>query len=87
MRAVYRPSHPGAVCFVDGVAIHAGDVVDVPGSVIARIGDLIPEDAGAVAAADFISAISAPTPHNPETPASPADVTPPKRGRKARGEA
>lgn len=87
MRAVFRPSHPGAVCFVDGVAIHAGDVVDVPGAVVARIGDLIPEDEGTAAAADFIAAISAPTPLNPETPASSATVTPPKRGRKARGEA
>lgn len=87
MRAVYRPSHPGAVCFVDGVAIHAGDVVDAPGAAIARIGDLIPEDEGAASSADFIAAISAPTPHNPELPASPATVTPLKRGRKARGEA
>ena len=87
MRAVYRPSHPGAVCFVDGVAIHAGDVVDVPGAVIARISDLIPEDEGTAAAADFIAAISVATPHNPELPAIPATVTPPKRGRKARGEA
>lgn len=87
MRAVFRPSQLGAVCFVDGVAIHAGDVVDVPVAVIERIDGLVPESEAAAAVADFMDAISAPTPHNPETPASPADVTPPKRGRKARGEA
>lgn len=86
MRAVYRPSHPGSVCFVDGVAIHAGDAVDVPGAVIARIGDLIIEDDGTAAAADFIAAISVATPHNPETPAEPTSPAL-RRTRKQRGEA
>ena len=52
-------------------------------------GELVPVvTTGAEAAADFIAAVSVPTPHNPETlpvadPAPPA--TPAKRGRKARG--
>lgn len=98
MRAVYRPESAAAEpasCPPGGlqVPMRSGEVYDVPDEWAAYIISAYPGVDGAPclvpvdAAADFMDAISAPTPHNPETPASPADVTPPKRGRKARGEA
>lgn len=90
----FNPDHPGAVAyaFPGGPLLRAGDVADLTDEQVNRLrsicGDcLIPVNPGAGAAADFIAAISAPTPHNPETPVNPADVTPIKRGRKARSEA
>lgn len=94
MRLRFAPLHPGAVAFIGSACVRSGDVVDVSDEWAARISAayqgerggpcLIPVGRSAVeAAADFIEAISAPTPHNPETPpAAVADSSAPvKRGR------
>ena len=88
MRARFQPEHPGAVAWVNGRMVRAGAVVDVDEATLARVSGLVAVDEGAEAAADFIAAISVPTPHNPEASpvADPAPLaTPAKRGRKARG--
>lgn len=87
MLATFLPEHPGAVCYVAGAVVHAGETCDATAAEVARIVGLVPCDNAEAAVADFIAAISVATPHNPELPAIPATVTPPKRGRKARGEA
>lgn len=94
MRLRFVPAHPGAVAFIGAVCVRSGDVVDVSDEWAARIGAaysgeqggpcLIPVGRSAVeAVADFIEAVSTPTPHNPETPpAAAADESAPvRRGR------
>ncbi len=85
MRCRFLPEHPGAVCYVGRTLVHAGETCDATAEEVARIAGLVPCDDAAAAAADFIGAISAPTPHNPETLDAPAPA-PVKRGRKAKGE-
>jgi len=100
MRAVYRPENPAcepasAPPGCAPVPMRAGNVYDVPDEWAAYIISafpgvdgapcLVPCDDAAAAVADFIGAIIAPTPHNPETLDAPAPA-PVKRGRKAKGE-
>ena len=97
MRAAYRPENPAsepASCPPGGaqVPMRAGNVYDVPDEWAAYIISafpgadgapcLVPVDDGAEAAADFIAAVSEPTPLNPETPHAEASATaePVKRG-------
>lgn len=88
----FVPEHPGAVAFLDGSVVRSGDVVEAPAGWVARIGAayvgvgggpcLIPVESPAVdPVADFMAAISAPTPFNPETPpaAVAAEAAPVKR--------
>ena len=88
----FTPEHPGAVAVLDGAVVRSGDVVEAPAEWVARIGAayvgvgggpcLIPASSlGVEAAADFIAAVSAPTPFNPETPpaAVAAEAAPVKR--------
>lgn len=93
MLYTYRPKHDTRIprLGIAGAGVYEVDEADAA-ELNARITGadgpaLVPFVDAAAAAADFISAISAPTPHNPETPDNPADVTPLKRGRKARSEA
>lgn len=80
----FSPEHPGAIAVLDGAVVRSGDVVEAPAEWVARIGAayvgvgggpcLIPVSSpGVEAAADFIAAVSTPTPLNPETP--PATVS------------
>lgn len=88
----FSPEHPGAIAVLDGAVVRFGDVVEAPAEWVARIGAayvgvgggpcLIPVSSpGVEAAADFIAAVSAPTPFNPETPpaAVAAEAAPVKR--------
>ena len=88
----FVPEHPGAIAVLDGAVVRSGDVVEAPAEWVARIGAayvgvgggpcLIPvSSSGVEAAADFIAAVSAPTPFNPETPpaAVAAEAAPVKR--------
>lgn len=88
----FAPEHPGAVAFLNGAVVRLGDVVDAPVEWVARINAayvgtgggpcLIPVDSPAVdPVADFMAAISTPTPFNPETPpaAVAAEAAPVKR--------
>lgn len=88
----YRPA--GLLQF-PRIGIHGPGVYDLSAKdaeyVAARLrdegGELVPVvTTGAEAAADFIAAVSTPTPHNPETLSPVADPAPAKRGRKAKGE-
>ena len=83
----FVPEHPGAVAFLDGAVVRSGDVVDAPAEWVARIGAayvgvgagpcLIPVSSpGVEAAADFIAAVSTPTPLNPETPPAAVSAEP-----------
>lgn len=85
MLARFLPEHPGAVCYVGGAVVRAGETCDATAAEVARIAGLVPVDEAEAAAAGFIAAISAATPHNPETLDAPAPA-PVKRGRKAKGE-
>ena len=75
----FAPEHPGAVAFLAGAVVRLGDVVDAPAEWVARINAayvgtgggpcLVPVESPAVdPVADFMAAISVPTPFNPETP-------------------
>lgn len=75
----FVPEHPSAVAFFNGAVVRLGDVVDAPAEWVARISAayvgvgggpcLVPvESPGVAAAAEFIAAVSTPTPLNPETP-------------------
>jgi hypothetical protein len=96
MRVRFRPLHPGAVAAHRGGGVfRAGDVVELSAADIDRINGGTPGIDGAPAlvpvtgveaAADFIAAISTPTPVNPETDAAvPAPAGPVKRTRGKRG--
>lgn len=85
----FAPEHPGAIAVLDGAVIRSGDVVEAPVEWVARIGAayvgvgggpcLIPVSSpGVEAAADFIAAVSAPTPFNPETPPAAASSDKPE---------
>lgn len=88
----FVPEHPGAVAFFNGAVVRLGDVVDAPDEWVARINAayvgagggpcLVPVESPAVdPVADFMAAISTPTPFNPETPpaAVAAEAAPVKR--------
>lgn len=88
----FAPEYPGAVAFFNGVVVRLGDVVDAPAEWVARINAayvgagggpcLVPVESPAVdPVADFMAAISTPTPFNPETPpaAVAAEAAPVKR--------
>lgn len=88
----FAPEHPGAVAFLDGAVVRLGDVVDASAEWVARISAayvgagggpcLVPVESPAVdPVADFMAAISTPTPFNPETPpaAVAAEAAPVKR--------
>jgi len=85
----FVPEHPGAVAFLDGSVVRLGDVVDAPAEWVARISAayvgtgggpcLIPVESPAVdPVADFMAAISVPTPFNPETPPAAASSDKPE---------
>lgn len=73
MRARFLPDHPGAVCYVGGVVVRAGESCDATAAEVERIDGLVAD--GDAAAADFIAAVSEPTPFNPETPPAEASAT------------
>ena len=85
----FVPEHPGAVAFFNGAVVRLGDVVDAPAEWVARISAayvgvgggpcLIPVESPAVdPVADFMAAISVPTPFNPETPPAAASSDKPE---------
>ncbi len=88
----FAPEYPCAVAFFNGAVVRLGDVVDAPAEWVARINAayvgagggpcLVPVESPAVdQVADFMAAISTPTPFNPETPpaAVAAEAAPVKR--------
>lgn len=85
----FIPEHPGAVAFFNGAVVRLGDVVDAPAEWVARISAayvgvgggpcLVPVESPAVdPVADFMAAISVPTPFNPETPPAAASSDKPE---------
>ena len=85
----FVPEHPGAVAFFNGAVVRLGDVVDAPAEWVARINAayvgtgggpcLVPVESPAVdPVADFMAAISVPTPFNPETPPAAASSDKPE---------
>lgn len=74
MRARFLPENPGAVCFIGGIVVRAGESCDATAAEVERIAGLVVDDS-ADAAADFIAAVSEPTPFNPETPPAEASAT------------